>query len=77
MLAPVTVAILITSVTTATRQQRGVESPAAASLERSVHEARLAQKLPGLAVVIVRSDGQPRVYVSGERVGPPSRMLET
>jgi D-alanyl-D-alanine carboxypeptidase len=28
---------------------------------------RLSQKLPGLTAVIVRSDGPPRVYVSGER----------
>ena len=34
---------------------------------RLVNDERLAQKLPGLAAVIVRSDGPPRVYVSGER----------
>ena len=28
---------------------------------------RATQRLPGLAVVVVRSDGQPQVYVSGER----------
>jgi hypothetical protein len=28
---------------------------------------RQAQNLPGLAAVIVRTDGPPRVYVSGER----------
>ena len=38
-----------------------------AGLESFVHEARREQRLPGLAVVIARSDGQPRVYVSGER----------
>jgi D-alanyl-D-alanine carboxypeptidase len=32
-----------------------------------VNEMRLTQRLPGLAVVVVRSDGPPRVYVSGER----------
>jgi len=37
-----------------------------ARLPESIGE-RLAQQLPGLAAVIVRSDGLPRVYVSGER----------
>lgn len=32
-----------------------------------VDSERLAQQLPGLAAVMVRSDGPPRVYVSGER----------
>lgn len=32
-----------------------------------VNEMRSTQRLPGLAVVVVRSDGPPRVYVSGER----------
>ncbi len=32
-----------------------------------VNSERQAQQLPGLAVVIVRTDGPPRVYVSGER----------
>lgn len=32
-----------------------------------VDSERLAQRLPGLAAVIVRSDGPPQVYVSGER----------
>ena len=32
-----------------------------------VDNMRSTQRLPGLAVVVVRSDGQPRVYVSGER----------
>ena len=43
------------------------ESERSRELQRFVNEARLAQRLPGLAVVVVRSDGQPRVYVSGER----------
>lgn len=37
------------------------------ALQGFVNETRLTQHLPGLAVVVVRSDGQPRVYVSGER----------
>lgn len=36
-------------------------------LQGFVNEMRATQRLPGLAVVVVRSDGQPRVYVSGER----------
>jgi CubicO group peptidase (beta-lactamase class C family) len=36
-------------------------------LQGFVDEMRLAQRLPGLAVVVVRSNGQARVYVSGER----------
>ena len=36
-------------------------------LQGFVNEMRSTQRLPGLAVVVVRSDGQPRVYVSGER----------
>ena len=36
-------------------------------LQGFVDEMRSTQRLPGLAVVVVRSDGQPRVYVSGER----------
>lgn len=32
-----------------------------------VNGERVAQQFPGLAVVVVRSDGPPRVYVSGER----------
>jgi CubicO group peptidase (beta-lactamase class C family) len=47
-------------------RQQPVAEPAV-GLERIVNEARLTQRLPGLAVVVVRSDGQPMVYVSGER----------
>jgi CubicO group peptidase (beta-lactamase class C family) len=36
-------------------------------LQGFVNEMRSTQRLPGLVVVVVRSDGQPRVYVSGER----------
>jgi D-alanyl-D-alanine carboxypeptidase len=32
-----------------------------------VNEMRATHRLPGLAIVVVRSDGTPRVYVSGER----------
>ena len=37
------------------------------TVQRFVDDMRTSQRLPGLAVVVVRSDGQPRVYVSGER----------
>jgi CubicO group peptidase (beta-lactamase class C family) len=50
-------------------------------LQGFVDEMRSVQRLPGLAVVVVRSDGQPRVYVSGERrigkgdpIAPADRM---
>ena len=36
-------------------------------LQSLVNAMRLTQRLPGLAVVVVRSNGRPRVYVSGER----------
>ena len=52
------------SVVAALQQPRAEPS---ADLQSFVNEMRLAQRLPGLAVVIARSDGQPRVYVSGER----------
>jgi CubicO group peptidase (beta-lactamase class C family) len=43
------------------------EPERSSELQTFVTEARLAQRLPGLAVVVVRSDSQPRVYVSGKR----------
>ena len=52
------------SVVAALQQPRAEPS---ADLQSFVNEMRLTQRLPGLAVVIARSDGQPRVYVSGER----------
>lgn len=65
VLAPAIV-ILFAGSAVASWQGRRVEEPSP-NLQSLVHEMRLAQRLPGLAVVIVRSDGQPRVYVSGER----------
>jgi CubicO group peptidase (beta-lactamase class C family) len=50
----------------ASLQERNGTAPSA-TLESVVHETRVDQRLPGLAVVTVRSDGQPQVYVSGER----------
>jgi CubicO group peptidase (beta-lactamase class C family) len=49
----------------ATLQERPVDP--AAELEAFVHAERRAQQLPGLAAVVVRSEGSPRIYVSGER----------
>ena len=58
-------AMLVTGAAVSTLQERPVDP--AAGLEAFVHAERSEQKLPGLAAVVVRSDGAPRVYVSGER----------
>ena len=47
--------------------QERKDAASAVTVESFVHQTRLEQRLPGLAVVAVRSDGQPQVYVSGER----------
>jgi D-alanyl-D-alanine carboxypeptidase len=65
MLAPVMVILFTCSAIAALPEQR-VTDPAM-DLAGFVNGERLAQKLPGLAAVVVRSDGPPRVYVSGER----------
>lgn len=65
ILAPVTV-ILFTCGAVASQLEQRATGPAT-DLARFVHDERLAQQLPGLAAVIVRSEGPPRVYVSGER----------
>jgi CubicO group peptidase (beta-lactamase class C family) len=65
VLAPMAV-ILFTCGAAATLREQRVADPST-GLGSFVNEARLSQQLPGLAVVIVRSDGQPQVYVSGER----------
>ena len=79
MLAPVTV-ILFTCVAVAALQEPPGADPSV-DLARFVNAERLAQQLPGLAAVIVRSDGPPQVYVSGERrigkgdaIAPSDRM---
>jgi D-alanyl-D-alanine carboxypeptidase len=64
-LAPVTVILFICSAVAALQEQRGTDP--SMDLATFVNGERLAQQLPGLAAVIVRSDGPPRVYVSGER----------
>ena len=64
VLAPVTAILFTCSAVAALQQQRAEPS---ADLQSFVNETRLTQRLPALAVVIVRSDGQPQVYVSGER----------
>ena len=61
-LAPIA-AILFTCSAVASLQ----EDRDTAGLTAFVTGERLAQNLPGLAAVVVRSDGPPRVYVSGER----------
>lgn len=54
---------LLASGTVSTLQQQ----PDADAVQELIHAERRAQKLPGLAAVVVRSDGTPHVYVSGER----------
>ena len=65
MLAPVTVVLFTCSAVAAPQERRVADS--STDLERFVSGERLALQLPGLAAVIVRSDGRPRVHVSGER----------
>jgi CubicO group peptidase (beta-lactamase class C family) len=64
VLAPIAVILFACSTVAALRPQ---DAEPSGELQRFVNEMRLTQRLPGLAVVVVRSDGQPRVYVSGER----------
>jgi len=70
--------ILVTCSAVAALQQR---AEPAAGLQSFVDDMRLSRGLPGLAVVVARSDGQPQVYVSGERrigkgdpIAPGDRM---
>ena len=79
VLAPVTLILFTCSAVAALQEQRGTDP--SLDLARFVNSERLAQQLPGLAAVIVRSDGPPRVYVSGERrigkgdlISPSDRM---
>ena len=65
ILAPVMVILFTCSAVAALQEQRGTDP--FAGLDRFVNGERLTQQLPGLAAVIVRSDGAPQVYVSGER----------
>lgn len=59
------VAVLVACASVSTFQERPRDP--ASGLEEFVHAERRAQQLPGLAAVVVRSDGTPLVYVSGER----------
>jgi CubicO group peptidase (beta-lactamase class C family) len=58
-------AMLLAGAAASTLQERPLEP--AVGIEEFVHAERRAHQLPGLAAVVVRSDGTPRVYVSGER----------
>lgn len=58
-------AILLAGAAASTLQERPLDAPV--ELEAFVHAERRAHQLPALAAVVVRSDGTPRVYVSGER----------
>jgi CubicO group peptidase (beta-lactamase class C family) len=64
LLASIGVMLFACSVFGALQQQ---EAAVFGELQNFVNEARATQRLPGLALVVVRSDGEPRVYVSGER----------
>lgn len=75
-LAPVTLILFACSAVAAVQKQ-----PDTGDLAALIGAERLAQGLPGLAAVVVRSDGPPRVYVSGERrigkgdlIAPTDRM---
>ena len=65
ILAPVA-AFLFTFSAVAALQEKRAADPSI-DLDRLLNDERLTQRLPGLAAVIVRSEGPPRVYVSGER----------
>lgn len=65
LLIPVMVILFTVSAVAALQEKRGADP--SADLNRFLDDERLTQRLPGLAAVIVRSDGPPRVYVSGER----------
>ena len=64
ILAPTTVILFACSAVGALPRQ---DAKPSGELQSFVNEARLTQRLPGLAVVVVRSEGQPLVYVGGER----------
>jgi CubicO group peptidase (beta-lactamase class C family) len=64
MLACLT-AVLLIGAAVSTLQERRLDP--ASGLEEFVHAERRAQQLPGLAAVVVRSNGTALVYVSGER----------
>lgn len=63
-LAPIAAAVFACSAVVALPPQAAGPS---SELQSAVDATRASQRLPGLAVVVVRSDGQPRVCVSGER----------
>jgi hypothetical protein len=65
VLAPVTAILFTCSAVAALQEQRDTDP--SLDLASFVNGERLTRQLPGLAAVIVRSDGAPRVYVSGER----------
>jgi D-alanyl-D-alanine carboxypeptidase len=60
-----TVLLVACSAVASLQEQRGTDP--STDFAAFVNGERQAQQLPGLAAVVVRSDGPPRVYVSGER----------
>lgn len=78
-LPPLTVLLLTCSAVASLQEPRG--SAPSVDIQNLVNDERLALKLPGLTAVVVRSDGPPRVHVSGERrigtgdlIAPADRM---
>jgi CubicO group peptidase (beta-lactamase class C family) len=78
-LALVMVMLFACGAIAALQEPRGTDP--STDIAKFVNAERLAQQLPGLAAVIVRSEGPPRVYVSGERrigtgdlIAPADRM---
>jgi hypothetical protein len=61
VVAPIAATLFVCSVVAALQPQ----DVGFSSVQSFVNEARATQGLPGLAVVVVRGDGQPQVYVSG------------
>ena len=59
------VAILLAGAAVSTLQERPLDPPL--GVDEFIQAERHAHQLPALAAVVVRSDGTPRVYVSGER----------
>ena len=64
--APALIAVTLISCAVIAGQEPRPSAPSE-NLATLISEFRVAKQLPGLAVVVVRLDGQPQVYVSGER----------
>ena len=65
VLAPITVLLFACSAGAALQEQRARDPYD--GLAKFLSDERQSLQLPGLAAVVVRSDGSPQVFVSGER----------